>query len=206
MTPNLMDLVYFLIEKLKEGWSYGLDLNYSGVIYVLNFLLSIITRLTDQIEQAEHFLKPYLKLITNFIYIIPDMLMQAVEYLYNYKFHLNNALERIARMDTKSRNEIKNRFYISILTSMTGLFFLVILLYKRRIYLLRLRNSELEKNPALNLCCICKAENSKIVLMPCRHLCLCLRCFYMMKKNAQGQFEETCPLCRTAIEHEIKIY
>jgi len=206
MVLNLMGVVHYLIESFKAAWSYGMELNYSGVIYVFNFFSSIIARLADQIEQAEYFLKPYFKLLTNSIYIMPEMCLQAVDILYNYKFHLNNVLDQIARMDTKNRNEIKNRFYISILMSMTGLFFLVILLYKRRIYLLSLRNSELEKNPALNLCCICKAENSKILLMPCKHLCLCLRCFYMMKKNAQGQFEETCPLCRTAIEYEIKIY
>ena len=127
MALSFMELAHYLIEMIKGAWSYTINLNYTGVIYVFNFVSSIITHLTDQIEQAEYFLKPYFKLLTNFIYIMPEMCMQSVDVLYNYKFHLNNVLDQIARMDTKSRNEIKNRFYISILMSMTGLFFLVIL-------------------------------------------------------------------------------
>ncbi|XP_043220888.1 uncharacterized protein LOC122381122 isoform X2 [Amphibalanus amphitrite] len=40
---------------------------------------------------------------------------------------------------------------------------------------------------ALGVCCVCRSEPAEVVLLPCRHGCVCKDCF---------RRTETCPLCR----------
>lgn len=48
-----------------------------------------------------------------------------------------------------------------------------------------------------NVCVICRDEPKSVVLMPCRHLCLCQSC--------NGSIW-TCPLCRKQIRNTISVY
>lgn len=193
-------------EVLQEYAVSIVNYNYNLVLSIFSFLLSIITNLSDRMEQLEQILVPYIKLVTNFIYLLPEIFATAFDFVINFSTFYNRLISQLNRLDPKNRVELKCQLYISILGSMVVLFLFAILFYKRKNYLLTVRNNELEKNPALNMCCICKNENSNVILIPCAHLCVCIRCFYMMKKNAHGALEENCPMCRTPIESEIRIY
>ena len=50
-------------------------------------------------------------------------------------------------------------------------------------------------------CCVCLSERKSVVLLPCRHMCVCQAC---------GLDDETlldrCPMCRTAIEHRFRVF
>lgn len=49
------------------------------------------------------------------------------------------------------------------------------------------------------LCCICMERNKCILLVPCRHLCMCEPC------SASGMVV-ACPICRQDIQHAIKVF
>jgi hypothetical protein len=49
------------------------------------------------------------------------------------------------------------------------------------------------------LCVICQEKDKSVVLLPCRHLCLCDEC----SKHDQLKF---CPLCRQPIAHTISVF
>lgn len=48
-------------------------------------------------------------------------------------------------------------------------------------------------------CVICHDREKSVILMPCRHLCLCIEC----SKNISV---ETCPKCRAVICSKIHVY
>ena len=50
-------------------------------------------------------------------------------------------------------------------------------------------------------CCVCLAEKKSVVLLPCRHMCVCVACGL-----DNEQLLTKCPMCRTAIEHRIKVF
>ena len=102
--------------------------------------------------------------------------------------------------------EVESRFFIAILSLL-----LIIVFYKRSVNTLRLRNDELlnslEIQHTERVCCICRVQNSTVVLMPCAHLCLCLDCFHLHKENAvRSNHDKLCPICRHLIQSEIRIY
>lgn len=62
---------------------------------------------------------------------------------------------------------------------------------------------ELERKAATpseaSLCCICKDNQKTILLLPCRHLCLCEHC-------ANLPIVSSCPVCRAAISERLQVY
>eukprot|EP00096_Caligus_rogercresseyi_P016109 TRINITY_DN8657_c0_g1_i1.p1 TRINITY_DN8657_c0_g1~~TRINITY_DN8657_c0_g1_i1.p1 ORF type:complete len:320 (+),score=61.83 TRINITY_DN8657_c0_g1_i1:84-1043(+) len=51
------------------------------------------------------------------------------------------------------------------------------------------------------LCVVCQDEDKCMVIMPCRHLCICQRCKDLLLKGPRS-----CPICRNRIGHTIKAY
>lgn len=63
-------------------------------------------------------------------------------------------------------------------------------------------NSALNKsNGNSNLCVICQDQPKSIVLLPCRHLCLCRNCTYHLQS-----YRTICPLCRERFCETIQVY
>ena len=60
------------------------------------------------------------------------------------------------------------------------------------------RESESAQNEQ-RLCVICCNEERTIVLLPCRHLCLCAPC------SQHGSLID-CPLCRKHIQHKFSVF
>ncbi|KAM7350953.1 uncharacterized protein ACRADG_003938 isoform 1-T2 [Cochliomyia hominivorax] len=52
-------------------------------------------------------------------------------------------------------------------------------------------------------CVICRDRQKCVLLLPCRHLCLCEECADYMFFSSQRQ---NCPLCRTFIDHSMSVY
>lgn len=52
-----------------------------------------------------------------------------------------------------------------------------------------------------NLCVICQDRPKSIVLLPCRHLCLCRNCTYHLQS-----YRTICPLCRERFCETIQVY
>ena len=66
-----------------------------------------------------------------------------------------------------------------------------------------LESKDRESKDTLNFetaaCCICRDNAKTILLIPCRHLCLCDNC-------SQLQVVSTCPICRCQITDRIQVY
>ena len=58
---------------------------------------------------------------------------------------------------------------------------------------------ELEREKDKRLCVICTDNNKSILLMPCKHFCLCKECLSHINSSE-------CPLCREPIESAIDVY
>ena len=63
-----------------------------------------------------------------------------------------------------------------------------------------------------SLCCICCDQPKSVLLLPCRHLCVCEGCAEM-KSNSDSNSARIannslrkCPVCRTLIENRMKIF
>lgn len=57
-------------------------------------------------------------------------------------------------------------------------------------------------------CKICMDDPCNIVLVPCNHLCMCVKCFIEAKKrNEEQRAKYTCPMCRKEYDpkHQILI-
>lgn len=53
-------------------------------------------------------------------------------------------------------------------------------------------------------CVVCQDNEKNIVLLPCKHLCLCLECCQTINRMASNR--RTCPLCRVKIRDYINVY
>jgi hypothetical protein len=69
---------------------------------------------------------------------------------------------------------------------------------------LRARAEALEKhneeNSNLSLCCICRESVRTILILPCRHLCVCESC------SECSALQGKCPVCRGKISDTIKVF
>ncbi len=65
-------------------------------------------------------------------------------------------------------------------------------------FLRRKLREDLNLNPYL--CVICLNERKNVVLLPCRHLCLCLTCSQKLENDAP------CPICREHIENRLEVF
>lgn len=70
----------------------------------------------------------------------------------------------------------------------------------RKIKELELKEKERKESPSdSNTCCICRDEPKSVLLLPCRHLCLCEAC-------SKLSIVTTCPICRTSIMERLHVY
>ena len=56
-----------------------------------------------------------------------------------------------------------------------------------------------DKAAEQKLCVVCMENQPTVVLMPCKHLCLCGEC-------SQSPTMKKCPMCRKSIENRLEIY
>jgi hypothetical protein len=68
-------------------------------------------------------------------------------------------------------------------------------------FMRRKLQEDLNNNPYL--CVICWNDKKTIVLLPCRHLCVCVSCSKKLWNNTQ---HETCPICRNDVENLLEVF
>jgi hypothetical protein len=68
-------------------------------------------------------------------------------------------------------------------------------------FMRRKLQEDLNHNPYL--CVICWNDRKNIVLLPCRHLCVCVSCSQKLWNNTK---KETCPICRQDVENLIEVF
>ncbi len=66
--------------------------------------------------------------------------------------------------------------------------------------------SEHEETGKLEGCKICLDEIGNMLLLPCKHLCMCNSCARILLSSVEGGNCAQCPLCRTDIRNVQKIY
>lgn len=54
-------------------------------------------------------------------------------------------------------------------------------------------------------CIICFERNRCLVTMPCRHLCMCERCWERLE-SIRSVDEQKCPVCRARVQYTIHVY
>ncbi|KAB0795950.1 hypothetical protein PPYR_10011 [Photinus pyralis] len=62
-------------------------------------------------------------------------------------------------------------------------------------------DDELDYQSNRNLCLVCQDSSRCMLLLPCRHLCLCEQCVGRIRNYAYN-----CPLCRSAVEETMKVF
>jgi len=60
---------------------------------------------------------------------------------------------------------------------------------------------EVEREREDKLCCICQDQEKCIMMLPCRHLCICSSCMEPLRTH-----RNTCPICRKQVKQMIKAY
>ena len=60
---------------------------------------------------------------------------------------------------------------------------------------------EVEREREDKMCCVCMAREKCIMMLPCRHLCICERCMTLLKNHGNS-----CPMCRKPVKQMIKAY
>lgn len=54
----------------------------------------------------------------------------------------------------------------------------------------------------LGMCIICESSKKQVVIVPCGHICMCLKCMKKLKDSSRPR----CPLCRGRILEFIYVY
>lgn len=211
---EILDTMETFVEFVIKSSIMAFDLNYNFVLNAFNLFVFLIYYITERLEYIESFLIKFTELLFSLFNLIPRLCVLIYDY-----FNKPEEIEIIEPFDIDDASDVKvvNNLEHCLYSFLT--LFLAILIifmscyFKHKIYLLQSRNKVLERNQIIYMCCICRYEHSNVVLLPCKHLCVCLRCFYMLKKNDNQTVSigneansNCCPMCRTKIEDSIRIY
>jgi hypothetical protein len=60
---------------------------------------------------------------------------------------------------------------------------------------------QLEEEQESKLCIVCQDRRKCVIILPCRHLCLCTECCTVIQRELG-----TCPICRRDVRRTMKIY
>ncbi|GFO19996.1 RING finger protein 26 [Plakobranchus ocellatus] len=66
-------------------------------------------------------------------------------------------------------------------------------------------NREMERERDKRKCVVCQDEIKSVLVLPCKHMCLCVMCADQIVHSRQ-QGRRACPLCRTRITKVMNIY
>ena len=61
-----------------------------------------------------------------------------------------------------------------------------------------------KKDEIQSECVVCQDSVKSVVLLPCRHLCLCMGCLEVFMRRMR--YQRICPLCRERIENYMQVY
>lgn len=64
---------------------------------------------------------------------------------------------------------------------------------------------EIETEKEKRKCVVCQDRNKSVLIMPCKHLCLCVQCAEQIARSRMPG-RRVCPLCRTRIKTIMNVY
>ena len=65
---------------------------------------------------------------------------------------------------------------------------------------------QVEREREDKLCVICQDQEKCIMILPCRHLCICQDCQVHLMQRTDHAHSRTCPICRKNVKQTIKAY
>merc|ERR1712062_721720 len=65
---------------------------------------------------------------------------------------------------------------------------------------------EVEREREDKLCVVCQDREKCIMILPCRHLCICESCQVSLMQRIDRAHSRTCPICRKIVKQTIKAY
>ncbi len=66
---------------------------------------------------------------------------------------------------------------------------------------------QVEREREDKLCAICQDREKCIMMLPCRHLCVCQDCQFLWQQHQRAQqAPRKCPICRKGVRQTIKAY
>ena len=66
-------------------------------------------------------------------------------------------------------------------------------------------NRKINEKSSSCACCICQDLISDILLLPCKHVCICSQCFQDANLNVLTRVKN-CPICRNRFRQSLKIF
>lgn len=136
------------------------------------------------------------------------------EFIHNQRFQM---VIRLEPQDYKHR--FVNMYYFKVFENSESLLEVKMIKHKMEIkdqayYIYDIYGMEKMTNKGLHaddlgqLCSICMASSIEVVILPCRHMCICLDCALLFNEtNPQGKkkIKSECPICRESIASFINI-
>lgn len=186
-----------------------------GFVHILNEIFKKITALTTMsyltvIESTKASIKYLASIpIQSFLGIIVLYLMirQRWRIYRRTKFFLQLLFGSIVFLTIKAIQKII-RFGISVYLILHFIYIVIAETLRLQTYRQNFEvneetagNQSNDPDDKANLCIICYDQPKSIVLMPCRHLCLCRNCLNQLKA-----YRRECPVCRQTYRQTILVY
>ena len=182
----LIEVMLYLIKALIKAFLYSYRFSFKITIKTVHYTCSIVILIFEQTWNIKFYRRLCQTLLITFL-----LYFLSIEYI-TFK-DIKSFLMNIA-------------FFLSY-------YILIIIIYSLltyykifaicRIFLTRYREILRRTRSEFYMCCICRIQHSVIVVMPCRHLCLCSHCSSLIMNEQRP--DHRCPICRTVIADLILI-
>lgn len=200
---QLMANIKYFVLLLGSGFWFAITFVPLFIVYTITMTTYYTGRLFEEIFnmiglgfwQSFMFIKDIYQFITDVPFESLAGLTAGICISYIVvKFHLilyrmlNGYMHSLAQSLLRATNKILNYF-------------------RRLIRRFSKRNTEThtEKKRELktfeNYCIICQEQEKCMLILPCKHVCLCEECFRTLYR-----YNHSCPVCRSVIQNTMKIY
>lgn len=182
---------------------------------VIKFTLFIWRSIVDTIKLSANVASDSFSITVTFFTSVPLQSvcgLISIYFIIRYRRHVLKGLKFIYRTFAK----VVSYFVRNIVTGMLAVAeFLAVIFNPLRNFVPNIwRLSSIQGNPSsstssstsikvdpFNFCVICQDKMKTVVLLPCRHLCLCQECYKQLRR-----YKRECPMCREPYEYSIQVY
>lgn len=205
IVESIFLVVEYVLVKLKDS----LILLGNGAWFALTLLPNLLIVLNSAVVDAiivlytklhEYIILKTVKIFNWICFFLNDIPMESmfalciVSSLIFYGYKRQYAIRRYLR-----HSYLLGRAKTSAFLIRTKLF--VTSLFKSTSQDEDMKNNGDDTSEETRLCIICQENDKCIVLLPCRHLCLCVDC-----TETHSIYQNFCPICRTVIKRRLMVY
>lgn len=173
---NCMHLVQKVLTELGNGVLSLLLLVPHSIIFIIDFVIYVLESITTYILDFSAFMFNTVFRISIIITLLLTLFMFRGYVLIFVMQSYKNLQRKISKIVTR-------------LTSQS--------LFKTKI------EETFPSSRSHSHCVICWERNRNIVLLPCRHLCLCKECSQCLQR---GEDEIRCPICRNVVDIVMPVF